>query len=74
MMLFDFCEVCKLPFEGSTEEPRPRDVEDFISEVTIGDRRKVKEAGVSSLHFSCSALVLIICWEIFYNQRGGKRV
>ena len=29
MTLYDFCEVCKLPYEGSVEEPRARDVEDF---------------------------------------------
>ena len=41
MTLYDFSEVCKLPFEGSVEEPHPRDVEDFIDEVTIGERRRV---------------------------------
>ena len=51
MTLYDFCEVCKLPYEGSVEEPRPRDVEDFIDEVTVGERRKVSEARVASLHF-----------------------
>ena len=50
-MLYDFYEVCKLPYEGSVEEPRPRDVEDFIYEVTMGERRKVSEARVASLHF-----------------------
>ena len=29
MTLYDFCEVCKLPFKGSVDEPCPRDVEDF---------------------------------------------
>ena len=23
--LYDFCDVCKLPYEGSVSEPRPRD-------------------------------------------------
>ena len=73
MMLYDFCEVCKLPYEGSIEEPRPSDVEDFINEVTVGERRKVSEARVSSLHFSCSALSLIICWEMFNWSRGQWR-
>ena len=41
MTLYVFCEVCKLPYEGSVEEPRPRDVEDFIAEVTVGERRMV---------------------------------
>ena len=51
MTLYDFCEVCKLPYDGSIEKPRPGDVEDFIDEVTVGDGRKVLEAGVASLHF-----------------------
>ena len=73
MMLYDFCEVCILPYEGSVEEPRPRDVEDFIDEVTIGEWRRVSEARVASLHFSCFALLLIICWEMFNWLRGGWR-
>ena len=51
MTLYDFCEVCKLPYEGSVEEPHPSDVEDFINEVTVGERRRVSEARVASLHF-----------------------
>ena len=73
MTLYDFCEVCKLPYEGSVEEPRPSDVEDFIDEVTVGERRRVSEARVASLHFSCFALLLIICWEMFNWSRGEWR-
>ena len=51
MALYDFYEVCKLPYEGSVEEPRPSDVEDFINEVTVGERRRVSKAIVASLHF-----------------------
>ena len=51
MTLYEFCEVCKLPYEGSVNEPRPRDVEDFIEEVTIGEWRGVSEARVATLHF-----------------------
>ena len=51
MTLYEFCEVCKLPSEGRIEEPRPRDVEDFIDEVTIGEGRERSKARVSSLHF-----------------------
>ena len=36
---------------GSISEPRPRDVEDFIDEATVGERRKVSEARVASIHF-----------------------
>ena len=51
MTLHDFCNVCKLPYEGSVSEPRPRDVGDFIDEVTVGEERGVSEARVASLHF-----------------------
>src|SRR4051812_46831697 len=44
-------EVCKSPYEGSVSEPSLRDVEDFIDEVTVGERRKVSEARVASLRF-----------------------
>ena len=37
MTLEDFCEVCKLPNEGSPLEPHPRDVSEFIPEVTVGE-------------------------------------
>ena len=51
MSLYDFCEVCKLPFEGSMEEPHPSDVGDFINEITAGERRKVSDARTTSIHF-----------------------
>src|SRR3989337_828920 len=51
MTLYDFCDVCKLSYEGSVSEPRPRDVEDFIVEITVGEERGVSEARVASLHF-----------------------
>jgi len=51
MMIYDFCEVCKLPYEGNVSEPRPRDVDDFIDEVTVGEERGVSEERVASLHF-----------------------
>ena len=37
--LYDFCEVCKLPYEGSVEEPRPSDVESLINKTTVGEGR-----------------------------------
>src|SRR3990170_1330064 len=51
MTLYDFCNVCKIPYEGSISEPRPRDMEDFIAETTVGEERGVSEARVASLHF-----------------------
>ncbi len=58
MTLYDFCEVCKLPYEGSVDEPRPRDVEDFIDEVTIGE-------GTSITWYSATRLVrLLLCLHL----------
>ena len=34
--LYDFCGVCKLPFEGSIEEPHRNDVEGFIDMIDVG--------------------------------------
>ena len=51
MTLYDFCEVCKLPYEGSIKEPHPSDVEGFIHEITVGETRGVSGARVASLHF-----------------------
>src|SRR6266496_5132838 len=51
MTLYDFCGVCKLPYEGSIEEPRPSNVEAFIDEITIGETRGVSGARVASIHF-----------------------
>ena len=51
MTLYDFCDVCKIPFLGSVTEPRPRDEEDFIATTTVGEERGVSEARVASLHF-----------------------
>ena len=50
MTLYDFCEVCKLPYEGSVEEPRPSDVDGLINEITVGEGRGVSGARVSSIH------------------------
>ena len=52
MTLGEFCEVCLIPSEGSPIEPHPRDVVDFISDVTVGEHKGVSEARVTSLHFS----------------------
>ena len=51
MSLYDFCAVCKLPFEGSVEEPHPRDVAEFIDEIAVGEKRKVSDARTTSIHF-----------------------
>src|SRR4051812_39000840 len=51
MTLYDFCEICKLPYEGSIEEPRPSHVESLIHEITIGEGKGVSGARVASIHF-----------------------
>ena len=51
MSLYDFCNVCKIPYEGSISEPRPRDMEDFIAAITVGRERGVSKARAASLHF-----------------------
>ena len=33
-----FCAVCKIPFEGSIEEPHRSDVDGFIDMITVGKR------------------------------------
>ena len=73
MTLYDFCEVCKLPYEGSVSELCPRDVEDFIDEVTVGEERGVSKERVASLRFSYFTLLLIICWEMFNWSWGEWR-
>ena len=51
MSLYDFCRVCKIPFEGSIEEPYLNDVEGFIDTIVVGETRKVFDARITSIHF-----------------------
>ena len=51
MSLYDFCQVCKIPFEGSIEEPHRNYVEGFIDTIAIGETRKVSDARITSIHF-----------------------
>ena len=51
MSLYEFCRVCKIPFEGSLEEPHHRDVDGFIDTITVGETRKVSDARITSIHF-----------------------
>ena len=59
MSLYDFCAVCKLPFEGSIEEPHRNGVEGFIDMIVVGETRKVSDARITSIHF------LVLCCNIF---------
>ena len=51
MSLYDFCRVCKIPFEGSIEEPHCNYVDGFINEIAVGETRKVFDARITSIHF-----------------------
>ena len=51
MSLYDFCRVCRIPFEGSIEEPHRNDVEGFMDAITLGETRKVSDARITSIHF-----------------------
>ena len=51
MSLYDFCVICKLPFEGSIEELHPDDVDEFIDKIVVGEMRKVSGARITSVHF-----------------------
>ena len=51
MSLSDFCRVCRIPFEGSIEEPHRNDVEGFIDMIVVGETRKVSDARITSIHF-----------------------
>ena len=51
MSLYDFCRVCKIPFEGSIDEAHHNDVEGFIDMIVVGETRKVFDARITSIHF-----------------------
>ena len=42
MSLYEFCRVCKIPFEGSLEEPHRKDVDGFIDTI-VGERSNFKK-------------------------------
>ena len=46
-----FCRVCKIPFEGSIEEPHNSDVDGFINRIVVGETRKILDARITSIHF-----------------------
>ena len=36
MPLDEFCKICKIPFEGSLDEPHRKDVDGFIDTIIVG--------------------------------------
>ena len=63
MTLREFCEVCKLPFSGSVEEPHRDDVEGFIDTIAVGETRKVFDARITSIHFP------VLCYFAIFASR-----
>ena len=51
MPLAGFCEVWKIPFEGTLDEPHRNEVEAFINTIRVGETRKVSDARITSIHF-----------------------
>ena len=51
MTLHDFCNACKLPYVGYIHDRRPRDLEDFIGTIVVGQERGVSRARIASIHF-----------------------
>ena len=41
MSLYDFCWVCRIPFEGSLDEPHHKDVECLLTPLLLGNRGRV---------------------------------
>ena len=63
MSLSDFCRVCRIPFEGSIEEPHRNDVEGFIDMIAVGETRKVSDARITSIHFP------VLCYFAIFASR-----
>ena len=51
MSLRNFCVACRIPFEGSLDEPHHKDVDGFVNTITVGDSRKGSDARITSIHF-----------------------
>ena len=63
MSLYDFCRVCRIPFEGSIEKPHRNNVEGFIDMIAVGETRKVFDARITSIHFP------VLCYFTIFASR-----
>ena len=71
MPLSEFCRVCKIPFEGSIEEPHHNDVEGFINEIVVGETRKVLGARITSIHFPVIRYFAIFASRCLIGRRNS---
>ena len=44
MSLRNFCAACRIPFEGSLDEPRRKDVDGFVNTIAVEEPKKGSEA------------------------------
>ena len=51
MGLAEFCEVCKVPFEGTLDEPHRNEVDAFISTITVGETGRFLMQGLLAYIF-----------------------
>jgi len=70
MPLAEFCKVCKIPFEGTLDEPHRKDVEEFIDTITVGETRKVSDARITSIHFRVLRYFAIFASRCFIGRRN----
>ena len=67
MPLAEFCEVCKIPFEGTLDEPHRNEVEAFINTITVGETRKVLMQGLLAyifLFYATLPYLLVVAWLV----------
>ena len=63
MSLYDFCAVCRIPFEGRLDEPHRKDVDGFVNTITVGDPKKGSDARITSIHFP------VLCYFAIFASR-----
>ena len=51
MSLHHFCAVCRIPYEGESEEPHREDVAGFVDIIIVEEPKKGSESKVSIIHF-----------------------